>query len=107
MSKLSDFYWPITKKIKKDIDTIAALLKLENGGEALGVAVELALLFAKAHVKGDTNVIFCTPKVDATIRNNPEFIAALCEEGVVEWLTPFVLAKSKQSNHPTPDTTQP
>ncbi len=106
MSNLSDYTWPITKERKKDIDTIAALLKLESSGKALGAAVELALLFAKAHAKGKTNVIFCTPKVDATIRNNPEFIEALCEEGVVEWLTPFVLGKPKQSNHPATDTTQ-
>ena len=31
-------------------------------------------------------------------------IEALCEENVVEWLTPFVLTKSKQS---TTDTDQP
>jgi hypothetical protein len=97
MSKLSGYSWPLTKERKKDIDIITALLKLESSGQALVVAVELALLFAKAHAKGETNVIFCTPKVDATIRNNPEFIAALCEEGVVEWLTPFVLGKAKDA----------
>jgi hypothetical protein len=48
-----------------------------------------------------------TSKMAALIKDNPEFFAALCEEGVVEWLTPFVLAKPKQSNHPAPDTTQP
>ncbi len=52
-------------------------------------------------------MLTCTPKLAEIIENNREFIAALCEEGVVEWLTPFVLAKSKQSNHPAPDTTQP
>jgi hypothetical protein len=51
-------------------------------------------------------MLACTPKLAEIIENNREFIAALCEEGVVEWLTPFVLAKPKQSNHPTPDTTQ-
>jgi hypothetical protein len=55
----------------------------------------------------DTKVIHCTSKMAALIKDSPEFIAALCEEGVVEWLTPFVLAKSKQSNHPATDTTQP
>jgi hypothetical protein len=63
----------------------------------------------RAETYGDINteVIHCTSKMAALIKDNPEFFAALCEEGVVEWLTPFVLAKSKQSNHPAPDTTQP
>jgi hypothetical protein len=59
------------------------------------------------HNQIDTEVIHCTSKMAALIKDNPEFMAALCEEGVVEWLTPFVLAKSRQSNHPATDTTQP
>ena len=27
-------------------------------------------------------------------KNNPEFFDALCREGVIEWLTPFVMGKS-------------
>jgi len=49
-------------------------------------------------------VHFCTPKLAEVLNSNPKFIEALCEEGVVEWLTPFVLTKSKQS---TTDTNQP
>ena len=92
---------------KKNADRIAALLKLDSWHEALGYAVDLALRHAEAHVKGRTEVALCTPHVAGLMVNNPEFIEAICEEGVVEWLTPFVLAKPKQSNHPTPDTTQP
>ena len=106
MSKDFPYKWPISEKGKKDIDTIVALLELDDSGTALRVVLELGLTFARAHVKGNTNVIYCTPKVDAMIANNPEFIEALCEEGVVEWLTPFVLAKSKQGAQLTTDTTQ-
>ena len=91
---------------QKNADRIAALLKLDSWYEALGYAVDLALQEAEAHVKGDTEAVFCTPREAELMVNNPEFIAALCEEGVVEWLTPFVLAKSRQGNQPTPNTTQ-
>ena len=109
MSKNHDqpYSWPVTEERKKDIDAITALLELDHDGMALGLAVNLALRFARAHAKGNTTVIFSTPRVAAMIKSNPEFIKALCEEGVVEWLTPFVLAKSKQGGQPTPDTAQP
>jgi hypothetical protein len=35
-----------------------------------------------------------TPEFDQLYQNNKEFFKALCEDGVIEWLTPLVLAKS-------------
>ena len=107
MSKLSEYLWQLTEDDKRDSDYAAALLGLSDGGYAIAKGLKIVLAHAKAHAGGYTKIAFCTPNVAALIENNREFIAALCEEGVVEWLTPFVLAKSKQSNHPTPDTTQP
>jgi hypothetical protein len=109
MSKDKDFRHGVsfTDAGKKKFERIAALCELESWNSAIDFSAKLALLYAEAYVKGDTMVHFCTPKLANVLINNPEFFAALCEEGVVEWLTPFVLAKPKQSNHPAPDTTQP
>ena len=67
--------------------------------------------FAKGHdkakAKSRAKSIFVAPELAVLMTNNPEFFKALCEEGVVEWLTPFVLAKSRQGAQPTPETTQP
>ena len=89
---------------KKRAERIAALLDLDSWHHAVGTSVDIALLVAEAYVKGDTEIITCTPEEAELLRINPEFFKALCEEGVVEWLTPFVLTKSKR---PTPDTNQP
>ena len=108
MSKDKDFRHVVrfTDAGKKEFERIAALCEFESWNGAIDFSGSLALLYAEAYVKGDTVVHFCTPKLGNVLKNNPEFIAALCEEGVVEWLTPFVLAKSRQGNQPTPDTTQ-
>lgn len=102
--KESDYVLPLNKEAKQAADQAAALLGLSHGGQAIGRGLEIVLEHAKAHAIGKTEIIFCTPEVKALIDNNPKFIEALCEEGVVEWLTPFVLTKSKQS---TTDTSQP
>ena len=107
MSELSKYLWRLTEDAKRDSDYAAALLGLSDSGYAIAKGLKIVLAHAKAHAGGYTEIAFCTPNVAALIENNPEFIAALCEEGVVEWLTPFVLAKSKQGNQPTPNTTQP
>jgi hypothetical protein len=109
MSKDKDFRHDVrfNDAGKRRFERIAALCKFESWNEAIDFSGKLALSYAEAYAKGDTMVHFCTPKLANVLINNPEFIAALCEEGVVEWLTPFVLAKPKQSNQPTPDTTQP
>jgi hypothetical protein len=91
---------------KKRAQQIAALLELGDWLHVLSLGLQLVEGHAEASVRGKTAVAFCAPKLTEVLESNPEFIAALCEEGVVEWLTPFVLAKSKQSNHPATDTTQ-
>jgi hypothetical protein len=84
------------KNIKKVLQ-IAALL--DTGSEirspakmALDLAIELALNYAKSYVKGNTEVLFCEPSQAKAVASNPEFFRALCEEGVIEWLEPLVLA---------------
>jgi hypothetical protein len=87
------------------VTDVLVKLGLDGNGQALRIGLDLALEHAKASVTGGrTKVIFCKPELAALLENNSKFIEALCEEGVVEWLTPFVLTKSKQS---TTDTNQP
>jgi hypothetical protein len=78
----------------KKLERIAALLELENPDKAVSVGVHLAALYAEAYVKGKTGLVFCTSELKSSIENNPAFFEALCQEGVIEWLTPFVLGKS-------------
>jgi hypothetical protein len=80
---------------RRQFEQIATLLELEDWNVATVFSAELALRCAKAHVRGNTMVHFCTPKLAEVLNNNQQFIEAFCEEGVVEWLTPFVLTKSK------------
>ena len=96
MSKDNDFPHHIScsDKFKKKVDRIAALLELDSWHVALAVAVDLALAHAEASVKGYTRVVSCTPNLAELIESNPKFIETLCEEGVVEWLTPLVLTKT-------------
>jgi hypothetical protein len=98
------FHWPVDENNKRVADQTAALLGLSDGGHAIGRGLGIVFAHARAHARGKTEIAFCTPEVKALIENNPKFIEALCEEGVVEWLTPFVLTKSKLS---TIDTNQP
>ena len=83
-------------KVKKKAERIAALLQLDKWYYSFVIGINLALAHAEASVKGYTRVVSCTPCLAKLIEDNPEFIEALCEEGVVEWLTPFVLTKSRQ-----------
>jgi hypothetical protein len=59
--------------------------------------MEMVYLYSKAYVKGKTSYVFCTPELEACIENHPAFFEALCQEGVIEWLTPFVLGKTATS----------
>jgi hypothetical protein len=78
---------------KKKMDRVAALLNLEDWCCSIDYGMDLALQDAEAHVKGKTAVVFCTPELAISIKNHPAFFAVLCQEGVIEWLTPFVLGK--------------
>jgi hypothetical protein len=78
----------------KMVARIAALLELEDSEKAVSLSLHLAIQYAEACVKGHTEFVFCTPKEKSLFDNHPDFFKALCEEGVIEWLTPFVLGKS-------------
>ena len=88
---------------EKRAQRIAALLELDDWPHVFGLGLRLAEGHAEASVRGKTAVAFCAPKLKEVIENNPEFIAALCEEGVVEWLTPFVLGKAKDASPINPE----
>lgn len=85
-----------TDESKKNWTRVAALLGLDDWCGALGVAEDIMSRIAEEYVKGN-NEIHAVPKEFAKVyRNNPEFFEALCEEGVVEWLEPFVNAGKKK-----------
>jgi len=94
------------KNIQKALQ-IAALLNLgeETNSHsptkmAVDFAITLALDYAKSCAKGNTEVFFCKPEQAKIMASNPKFFDALCEEGVIEWLTPLVLAgKAKESGN--------
>jgi hypothetical protein len=90
----------VTDKGRKEAERAAVLLNLENWVQAASLGIKLVLDHAEASVKGATAIAYCTPETRAILESNPRLIEALCEEGVVEWLTPFVLTKSKQSTTP-------
>ena len=72
----------------------AAILGLEDEPEALTLGLHLVTRYAEAYARGKTETVSCTSQLAASIENNPAFFEALCQEGVIEWLTPFVLGKS-------------
>lgn len=88
-------------KAKKSWERIAALLGVDGWTDAIGIGERLTLNLAEQYVKGNTDVVFVKPELRKLYENNKEFFNALCEEGVVEWLTPLVLTKSENSrlNH--------
>jgi S-methylmethionine-dependent homocysteine/selenocysteine methylase len=79
---------------RKTFERIAALLDLDDWKSAIARSGDLALQCAEEYVKGKTEVICVIPRIAELLQSNPEFLNALCEEGVIEWLTPLVLAKS-------------
>lgn len=79
--------------VKKKAERIAALLELNEWFLSFGLGINLALDHAENYVKGDTEVIYCSKKIANFLENNEKFVDALCEEGVVEWLTPLVMTK--------------
>jgi hypothetical protein len=83
-----------SEKFDQRVSRTQALLKLESWSRALDYSIELAESCAECHVKGDTEVVCVTPDLADLMKNNPKFFDALCEEGVVEWLSPLVLTKS-------------
>ena len=79
---------------KKAMVRAAVLLGKETWAEAITIGMLLVTLCAEAYAKGKTSFVFCTLKEKSLFDSHPDFFKALCEEGVIEWLTPFVLGKS-------------
>ena len=86
----------------KNCGRVAALMDFDDEFEALGFALALALECAERYVKGNTKVLSVKPEFALLYENNKKFFKALCEDGVVEWLTPLVLAKSSTPPHDHP-----
>ena len=78
----------------KTLNRAAALLKLDGIQDVFKVALNHVCNYAEAYNKGNEKIIYCSPELATLIKNKPEFIEALYEEGVVEWLTPLVLTKT-------------
>ncbi len=89
-------------RAKADYEAIAALLGLDNWKEAINFGGHLAMDCAKARAKVLTHVCYLTPEQAAVFNDNEEFIKALCEDGVIEWLTPLVLRREVREE-PKPD----
>jgi hypothetical protein len=89
-------------KAKAEYEAIAALLELDDWTDAINFGRHLAMDCAKARAKGLTHVYFLAPEEAAIITNNTEFFRALCEDGVIEWLTPLVLRREAREE-PKPD----
>jgi hypothetical protein len=83
---------------RKPFDRIAALLDLDDWNAAIACSGAIALECAEQALKGNS-FMFCKPKLIQLYEDSPEFFKALCEDGVVEWLTPLVLAKSSTPPH--------
>lgn len=83
-----------TDEIKKIAERIAALLELDGYADAFELGLQMALQHAEAHVKGKTKACSLSPEIASLLDNHPQLINALTEEGVAEWLEPFVLAKA-------------
>lgn len=90
------------KNIKKVLQ-IAALMDLGDKTRspakmALDFAIDLGLDYAKNYIQGKTAISFCEAKGAEIFNNHLQFFEALCEEGVIEWLEPLVLAgRAKKS----------
>jgi len=83
-----------TDEHKRGMERVAALLNKQDWAAAIGLGMRMVQFYSEAYVKGKTNYMFCTSELEACIENNPAFFEALCQEGVIEWLTPFVMGKS-------------
>jgi hypothetical protein len=84
-----------TDSSRKKAERVAALMNLEHSGVSYGIGLDMALEYAEEVVKGKSSYIFCTKEFEELVSNNQKFFEVLCEDGVVEWLTPLVLARGK------------
>ena len=87
---------------REPFDRIAALMDFDDWKNAIVYSGAIISQCAEQIVKGKTEVLCVKPEFALLYENNPEFFKALCEDGVVEWLTPLVLAKSSTPPHDHP-----
>ena len=84
---------------REPFDRIAALMDFDDWKIAIVYSGDIISQCAEQAVKGNTVIVCETPEFDQLYQNNKEFFKALCEDGVIEWLTPLVLAKSSTPTH--------
>jgi hypothetical protein len=82
--------------IKRQLDAICALMEHESNLQSLEWSIAMGEEIAKKHARGGTSVHCLTPALGDLITTHPEFFEALCEEGVVEWITPLVMRKTAE-----------
>ena len=92
---------------REPFDRIAALMDFDDWKIAIVYSGDIILQCAEQAVKGNTVIVCETPEFDQLYQNNKEFFKALCEDGVIEWLTPLVLAKSINPHPMTTPTRRP
>jgi len=83
-----------SEEARKKFERAAVLLDLKSWDDAIDAGMYLIVDAAEAYAKGKTKIIFSKPELANSIKDNPAFFEALCQEGVIEWLTPFVLTKN-------------
>ena len=81
-----------SEAINKQINKISALLDFDDELLVWLNALNLYEEAAKNKIKGK-KPIFLEEKLAKLIEGNPEFFEALSSDGVVEWLSHFVLSK--------------
>lgn len=86
----------LSKAAKRRLDTICVLMEHESDLHSLTWAMDMGEEIAKKHARGQTSYHCMKPALGNLIQNNLEFFEALCEEGVVEWLTPLVMRKTPE-----------
>jgi hypothetical protein len=86
-----------TQEARKQFERAAVLLDLKDWTEAIDSGMYMITDAAESRANGKAAVVFCKPELAASIENNPAFFEALCQEGVIEWLMPFVMGKTATS----------
>ena len=82
---------------KRQLDVITALMDFDSIYHSLAWAISLGEGIAKENAKGRTEMYCLKPELSNLITHNPKFFEALCEEGVLEWVKPFVMRKTEEA----------
>lgn len=92
MSKKYPHKLELTWELKRKMDRAAALLNEDDWVAVIRLGMQLVKAYSEAYVKGRTATVFVSREMADLLRDNQDFFCALCEEGVIEWLKPLVLA---------------